>query len=81
MFDVCKLTNSLPVCCVVQEQCCDYMFAQAIKTDNRTFIENKAKFLQVKVFLSHVHVYLSVCLAVCVSVCLFVYLYCVCLFV
>ncbi|XP_062512262.1 protein pelota homolog [Corticium candelabrum] len=39
----------------VKEQCCDYMFAQAIKTDNRTFIENKAKFLQVHSSSGHKH--------------------------
>jgi protein pelota len=31
----------------VKEQCCEYIFAQAVKTDNRLLIENKLKFLQV----------------------------------
>lgn len=32
----------------VREQFCDYMFQQAVKTDNKTLLENRSKFLQVK---------------------------------
>uniref|UniRef100_A0ABI7XVB6 Protein pelota homolog n=1 Tax=Felis catus TaxID=9685 RepID=A0ABI7XVB6_FELCA len=32
----------------VREQFCDYMFQQAVKTDNKVLLENRSKFLQVK---------------------------------
>lgn len=32
----------------VREQFCDYMFQQAVKTDNKLLLENRSKFLQVK---------------------------------
>lgn len=33
----------------VREQFCDYMFQQAVKTDNKLLLENRSKFLQVKI--------------------------------
>lgn len=32
----------------VREQFCDYMFQQAVKTDNKVLLENRSKFLQVE---------------------------------
>ena len=33
--------------CHSQDQFCEYLFAEAVKTDNKVLLENKPKFLQV----------------------------------
>ncbi|XP_005872688.2 PREDICTED: LOW QUALITY PROTEIN: protein pelota homolog [Myotis brandtii] len=37
----------------VREQFCDYMFQQAVKTDNKVLLENRSKFLQVHASSGH----------------------------